>query len=204
MEKFHELWIMNEERCKEMAQKLLDADRIIFEQQLGLTWIPSDLNFMNNIGPIDATKIPKPSIDVVREILIDENENDNDNDNDDENSPKQSSSQKLSNLSMKSILELLCDEGEFLVEPKLLALLEPLESNEKSLIKLDAIFRALKIENEDDIKIMAKHFIDHIQLSNDQQTKVYVSSGTGPEQVEETEVKIFCFYSLLNNSIFFF
>jgi dynein regulatory complex protein 1 len=74
-------------------------------------------------------------------------------------------------------------EKEFLIEPKLLALLQPLESNEKSLIKLDAIFRALKIENEDDIKIMANYFIDHIQ-----QSKTYVSSGVGPEQ-EETEVK---------------
>jgi dynein regulatory complex protein 1 len=71
---------------------------------------------------------------------------------------------------------------DFLVEPKLLALLEPLESNEKSLIKLDAIFRALKVENEDDIKMMAKYFVDHIQ-----QSKVYVSSGAGPEQEEEKE-----------------
>ncbi|CAF4721343.1 unnamed protein product, partial [Rotaria magnacalcarata] len=57
---------------------------------------------------------------------------------------------------MKNILELICDEGDFLIEPKLLALLEPLDSNEKNLIKLDGIFRALKIENEEDIKIMAK------------------------------------------------
>ncbi len=170
MEKFHELWIMNEERCKEMAQKLLDADRIIFEQQLGLTWTPKDLDFMNNIGPIDATKIPKPSIDVVREILTDQPDED----------PVPQTASHLSNLSMKAI-------QEFLVEPKLLALLEPLESNEKNLIKLDAIFRALKIENEDDIKVMAKYFIDHIQQNNDQRPKVYVSSGVGPEQ-EETEV----------------
>jgi len=101
MEKFHELWIMNEESCKEMAQKLLDDDRIVFEQQLGLTWTPSDLSFMNNIGPIDATKIPKPSIDVVREILTDQQ---------DESSGKQSTSH-ISNTSMKAILELLCDEG---------------------------------------------------------------------------------------------
>ncbi len=78
---------------------------------------------------------------------------------------------------------------EFLIEPKLLALLEPLKSDEKSLIKLDAIFRALKIENEDDIKIMAKYFIDYIQQNTDQQSKTYVSSGAGPEQDEETEVE---------------
>jgi hypothetical protein len=101
MEKFHELWIMNEERCKEMAQKLLDADRIIFEHQLGLTWTPKDLDFMNNVGPIDATKIPKPSIDVVREILTDQSDE----------GPLPQTASHLSNLSMKAILELLCDEG---------------------------------------------------------------------------------------------
>lgn len=67
-------------------------------------------------------------------------------------------------------------------------MLEPLETNEKSLIKLDAIFRALKIENEEDIKTMAKYFIDHIEHNNEQ-TKTYVSSGTGPEYEQETEVE---------------
>ncbi|CAF0771917.1 unnamed protein product [Adineta steineri] len=175
MEKFHELWIMNEERCREMTQKLLDADRVIFEQQLGLPWSPTDLEFMNNVGPIDATKIPKPSIDVVREILTDQQ---------DENS----AGNLISNATMKAILELLCDEGDFLVEPKLLALLDPLETNEKSLIKLDAIFRALKVENEEDIKVMAKFFVDHIQQNKDKQSKTYVSSGVGPEQHETDEV----------------
>lgn len=101
MEKFHELWIMNEERCREMTQKLLDADRVVFEQQLGLTWVPPDTEFMQNVGPIDATKIPKPSIDVVREILTDQQ---------DDSSTTQLTSQ-LSNISMRSILELICDEG---------------------------------------------------------------------------------------------
>ena len=104
MEKFHELWIMNEERCKEMAQKLLDADRIIFEQQLGLEWMPNDLLFMDNVGPIDTKRIPKPSIDVVREILTQQEEI---NDENDENSM----ANRLSNDTMKSMLGLLCDEG---------------------------------------------------------------------------------------------
>ena len=64
-----------------------------------------------------------------------------------------------------------------------MALLEPLESNEKSLIKLDAVFRALKIENEDDIKVMAQFFVDHIER-NSEKEKVYVSSGVGPEEEE--------------------
>ena len=98
MEKFHKLWIMNEDRCREMTQKLLDADRLIFEQQLGLPWTPCDSEFMNNVGPIDSKKLPKPSIDVVRELLTDQQ---------DESVP----GNVLSGTSMKAILELLCDEG---------------------------------------------------------------------------------------------
>ncbi|UJR28340.1 hypothetical protein I4U23_009582 [Adineta vaga] len=177
MEKFHKLWIMNEDRCREMTQKLLDADRLIFEQQLGLPWTSSDTEFMNNVGPIDATKLPKPSIDVVRDLLTDQ-QNEYSSDQPDN---------FLSGTSMKAILELLCDEGDFLVEPKLLALLEPLDKNEKSLIKLDAIFRALKVENEDDIKLMAKFFVDHIEQLKQQQAKKYVSSGAGPEQDDDEE-----------------
>ena len=29
---------MNEEECKKLAQSILEADRIIHEQQLGLAW----------------------------------------------------------------------------------------------------------------------------------------------------------------------
>jgi len=36
--KFNHIWEMNEEECKKLAQSILEADRIIHEQQLGLAW----------------------------------------------------------------------------------------------------------------------------------------------------------------------
>lgn len=48
---------------------------------------------------------------------------------------------KLSLGAVKRILEVLCDEAGFLVEEKLNKLLQPLENDERSLIKLDAIFK---------------------------------------------------------------
>ena len=89
-----------------MAQKLLDADRIIFEQQLGLPWTPDDLSFMQNVGPIDTKKLPKPSIDVVREILTNQDEV-----NEDEDDTASSRQNRVSNDVIKGMLELLCDEG---------------------------------------------------------------------------------------------
>lgn len=63
-----------------------------------------------------------------------------------------------------------------------MALLEPLETNEKNLIKLDAVFRALKIENEQDIQIMAQFFIDYIKEGEE---VAYVSSGVGPSETND-------------------
>ena len=41
--KFNHIWEMNEEECKKLAQLILEADRIIHEQQLGLAWSPPPL-----------------------------------------------------------------------------------------------------------------------------------------------------------------
>lgn len=49
----------------------------------------------------------------------------------------------------------------FLVESKLLKLLAPLGKDDQSLMKLDAIFEALHVDNEDDIHRLATYFINN-------------------------------------------
>lgn len=44
------------------------------------------------------------------------------------------------------------------MESKLLKLLSPLDKDDQSLMKLDAIFAALHIDNEDDVHRLAKYF----------------------------------------------
>jgi len=41
--KFNHIWQMNEEECKQLAGSIVEADRIIHEQQLGLPWSPPPL-----------------------------------------------------------------------------------------------------------------------------------------------------------------
>ncbi len=43
LKKFHDIWKMNEEESKKIAKNLLEADRIIHEQQLGLQWKCPDM-----------------------------------------------------------------------------------------------------------------------------------------------------------------
>ena len=40
--KFHDIWCMNEEECKDLTQSIVAADRVIHQQQLGLAWKAPD------------------------------------------------------------------------------------------------------------------------------------------------------------------
>lgn len=67
----------------------------------------------------------------------------------------------LNKNALRNIVMLICDEAGFLLEQKLVNLIEPLEKNEKSMVKLDSIFKALGIETESDVKLLAQYFINH-------------------------------------------
>jgi dynein regulatory complex protein 1 len=69
----------------------------------------------------------------------------------------------LSKYTLRKIVMLICDEAGFLLEQKLVHLLQPLEKNEKSMVKLDSIFKALGVETETDVKLLAQYFINHRQ-----------------------------------------
>lgn len=163
--KFHDIWIMNEEEIKQLVYRALDADRIIQEQQLGLPWIAPDLQFMDNVGPlVPQLKQQKTASQLAQEVMSAAAA---DGQRDpvkatDEESPS-AASQPFSPRTVKQILELLCDESGFLIENKLLQLLSPLEKDDRSLMKLDSIFGALRIEVEDDVYKLVDFFLKYRQ-----------------------------------------
>ena len=65
-------------------------------------------------------------------------------------------SSKLSMQTVRTLLPLLAEEGDFLFEEKLSTLLSSLEPSHSTLIKLDAIFSALGIQTADDITLLAE------------------------------------------------
>jgi dynein regulatory complex protein 1 len=65
----------------------------------------------------------------------------------------------MTSPAIRNALQLLCDEAGFLVEQKLDRLLAPLDRNERSLMKLDSIFKALGVETEADIHRLASYFV---------------------------------------------
>ncbi|VDM30715.1 unnamed protein product [Hydatigera taeniaeformis] len=60
---FRDIWIMNEDELRKDAEKLMAADKIIMEQQLGLTWTPP------NVLPQTLKEAPKDIVDKFLTML---------------------------------------------------------------------------------------------------------------------------------------
>ena len=39
---FKDVWVMNEDELRRISKKLMAADKVIMEQQLGQTWTPPE------------------------------------------------------------------------------------------------------------------------------------------------------------------
>lgn len=115
---------MNEEEAKEIMRKVLQADRIINEQQLGLKWEPPEEDLFRNVDPLSfhgafGHAVPKN----LNEAATDFEEQMNNrvvNPNGDLIDFKESLTAKFQDLTvhsktMKKTLELLCNEAGFLV-----------------------------------------------------------------------------------------
>ena len=137
---FYDVWVMNEERVRSMAAAVMNADEIIHRQQLGLGWTPPPV--------VDSPMKPfKFKTETVSEATLFASQVLSETDC----SPEIAPTTKYPRALVKQTLALLCQEAGFLIEAKLLRLLEPLEEDERLLMKLDSIFKALGIETQEDI-----------------------------------------------------
>ncbi|XP_055954259.1 dynein regulatory complex protein 1 [Patella vulgata] len=193
--KFADVWCMNEEECKEILNSILQCDTVVHEQQLGLQWESPDLGFVENVGPLrihEETKSGVSATQVLHEVMsqagsqaIEEVGEEGGNDD------KQRTNifTKISAHTVKSVLELLCDESGFLVEKKLEKLLQPLEKDEQSLMKLDAIFTALGVETEEDIHKLTTYFMHLIERMERAAEENKKDEGTEKDELEKTSTE---------------
>lgn len=174
---FKDVWKMNEELGKEFMRKVLQADRIIHEQQLGLTWQSPPEDIFKSIDP----SIFHPGVDenafmidfeeksgILGDLIDKKRDDDNNNLTGGMGERRDSLTAKFKEFKgnskiMKKVLELLCNEAGFLVEDKLQKLLSPLHKDEQSLMKLDSIFKAIGVDTVDDIEDLSNYFIERVE-----------------------------------------
>lgn len=156
--RFIDIWQMNDDEVQELAEKVLKADEIVQTQQLGRKWehpppvespithhlaaeqagVSKALHYAASVVSATASGVPSSASMP---------------------SKAHSKGPLWSPAVIKASLDLLVEESGFLVESKLYTLLAPLDENERLLMKLDAIFKALKVEKEADIHLLVEYFI---------------------------------------------
>lgn len=164
--RFHDVWVMNEERVRKLAREVESVDELVHRQQLGLDW--------EHPPPVEspmAKSLAKKSEDrniskatLYASQVISEAGSEASLPTHETQAPvgpkdsTSSASTVYTPMLIKQVLEMLCSECEFLIENKLLRLLAPLDQDEQLMMKLDSIFKAVGIDTEEDVHHLVKHF----------------------------------------------
>jgi len=141
--KFDEVWAMKEGQVKELLAHVLQADKIIHEQQLGLYWYPPNEEAVNQA--FGEARVQAKSFGKKR--VVDTQQQDNVQALLNDVSPE-----------VRRMFTLLCDESGFLVENKVRKLVETIPRTEGDRMKIESILKALNITNDLDIERLQRFF----------------------------------------------
>ena len=178
-QKFNEIWNMNEIEAKDLASKVLKCDKIIYEQQLGLGWVPPEVNVANlDIASITEVQGSKKKDEIGKSA-------------DSAHSPyieaQESQSKQTMQVSMnkiKKVFTLLAEEACFLLEDKVKDQLYSLSEREQLTLKIDSIRKTLGVETMEDVQTLVNLFYQH---SLNQRDDYYQSEDEAPD-TEELQV----------------
>jgi len=132
--KYRDLWKMHEEEITKLVNKLLDADKIIHEQILGLEWVAPE----NTSRESMLLKKPAQEIEETADTVDEEPEQK-------EVTDPGRGQMFVSNAKISKMLELLCEEAGFLIDEKVRQALDAMNEQEGSQVKAESILKALGI-----------------------------------------------------------
>ncbi|XP_003387607.1 PREDICTED: dynein regulatory complex protein 1-like [Amphimedon queenslandica] len=179
--RFYDIWQMNEERIRSVCSSVCQIDEIIHKQQLGLEW-QAPTQPASPLQPflMQMNRDVSNATMYASQILSDPG----DADEAATGSAMPSTSHKSFPFStMKHILELIANEGSFLLESKLAHLLSPLDKEEQMLMKLDSIFKALNVTSEHDVNELMKFFVKSTQDDDSDDAPIVDFEIFDPNQV---------------------
>ncbi|KAK5641763.1 hypothetical protein RI129_010310 [Pyrocoelia pectoralis] len=157
--KYKQVWDFNKERIDALLKQILDTDRVLHEQQLGLEWVNPQSELL------DKTDLPSyvSAMEMLNNICLKKESNV-------ESELGVESSDEIScdvedtvahRRILRIVLKLIADKSGFLIEEKLKQVLEPYTEQEISLVKIDAVFSALEIKHKDEIEVLLEYFLPY-------------------------------------------
>ncbi|KAI9188999.1 hypothetical protein H9P43_000426 [Blastocladiella emersonii ATCC 22665] len=161
--KFRELWEMNQENIKNLAAKVLMADSVIHQQQLGLPWEPPLMDALGTGATVEhaaaTSSTPVPADGSTSGPLGASANGGPGLSGSGDEVPISMLLLSSKNSVVQSILGMLSTEASFLLDDKLTRLLAPLPAHERALLKLDTILKALDVGSASDLVLFLELFL---------------------------------------------
>uniref|UniRef100_A0A0R3TW61 NYD-SP28_assoc domain-containing protein n=1 Tax=Rodentolepis nana TaxID=102285 RepID=A0A0R3TW61_RODNA len=154
---YRALWKMNEDEIRKYAIKLMKADKIITERQLGLAWEKPDTSFMKEDGPKDLSPIESKESSLAARVM-----KENEDDEHRSSTTKCSLPRTLKEASKEIVdefLTLLAFEPEFLIEAKVKKILRDMAFEDQKLVRLDLILTMLEVTTEERLDKLFTYFL---------------------------------------------
>jgi dynein regulatory complex protein 1 len=140
--KFREVWEMNEEEVRVLVDKVLKADRLLHEQQLGHEWIQpkqeqldAELETFSESGTTTGKSTAIESAEMGQSV-----------------------SGKFSSTKVKKVLDLVKEETQFLLDIKVREQIQSIPAEQKDVVQIDAILRYIGVESQEDVDLLVTTF----------------------------------------------
>ena len=153
--KYDQVWAMHVEELEELAEKLLKADAVITEQQLGWVWrAPARLRAPGSADAADADETllqsqRPPSAAAFAEQAGETAQGER----------EAIFERKVRNGKVKALVEALCSEAGFLVPPEVRATMGEIgDDGDRRVMSAYAILQALGVEAEEDVAALLDYF----------------------------------------------
>lgn len=161
--RYNEIWEMNENEVKELAQKVIKCDRTIYMQQLGLPWSPpQDI-------PLDSI-LSSQAEAYSRQGSVD-------------GSTSDKGSKSLPMERVKQVLTLLAEECSFLIEDKVRDQCIGKSENEQLTHRIDSIRKTLGVETMADIELLVNTFYEHVESDEEDLNEDYEHQPRDPDEL---------------------
>nr|CAI5869387.1 unnamed protein product [Callosobruchus analis] len=181
-EKFHKVWKVNKSIVEKILKRIIDTDRVLHEQQMGVEWEPpvrtvipktqlqSYQTAMALLHPSILSTVStsrrmssmtsKHSV-VSSKHLMATKRNENESKMTEHPSPEQLDFNPTYRRLVGIILKQLSDKSGFLSEQQLKQLMKGYGESKTTLVRLDNIFDSLKVKDKEDIDLLVDYFIPY-------------------------------------------
>ncbi|CAB1096302.1 unnamed protein product [Ectocarpus sp. CCAP 1310/34] len=173
--RYEQVWSMHREEVLEAINKVLQADEIIHQQQLGWEWKPPNMDLLAqlDVNSVAAAKAGG-GVGVVGGVggggggggcqsasaVVAQAGGAGDGEGEDENDPNRPGQvvAKVSGTRVKAVLRLLSQEAGFLVDPGVKDALDAMTTDEAQLVSAVSMLKALGVEEQSDIEELMRYF----------------------------------------------